>query len=238
MDSKKTSKKKSSKKKLQPKPKPQPKPKAKTRSVSSPPTDDNGNGSSGQLALLFHGVFMPMGVAYDAGLPYDEWTPDGIRFRRVKEWLQFAIGDWLNHGEAAYGEMYAQAASETGLPEETLMILKYVSSRIEPARRIKDLTWSHHREVAKFPPEEQDKWLERARDKAWSVKELKDALVKAGERKRKDREKEGGEGGDEAPPTGEACECCGSSPAPMRVCGKCLAVAAGGLESEPSRLET
>ena len=74
--------------------------------------------------------------------------------------------------------------------------------------------------------------LEKARSKGWSVRDLKDALKKAG------KSKGDGEGGGEAdgegndgPQTGEACECCGSSPAPMRMCAKCAVVPAKALET-------
>ncbi|MCC2529906.1 hypothetical protein LKL24_21485, partial [Bacillus halotolerans] len=108
-----------------------------------PVNDDN------QLVLVLPGTIEPMALILHPALEIGEWAPIGIKLRQAKEWLQFAIGDWLNHGEAHYGETYVQAATDTGLPEETLMILKYVSSRVAPETRIKNLTWSHHREVAK-----------------------------------------------------------------------------------------
>ena len=138
-----------------------------------------GNGSNRQLILSFPGIMTPMALMLHPALEIEEWAPIRVQLRRAKEFLQFAIGDWLQHGEAHYGEMYSQGASETGLPEKTLMIFKYVSSRVAPETRIEDLTWSHHREVAKFPPEEQSKWLQMAHKNGWSVRDLKDALKKA-----------------------------------------------------------
>ena len=167
-------------------------------------------------------------MRFDPDLEYAEWAPIGIKFRKAKEWLQFAIGAWLNHGEAHYGEMYTQAAEETGLPEETLMIFKYVDSRVpEEVRILEDhMNWSHHRMVAKFPPEEQSKWLQMAHQNVWSVRDLKEALKKAsGKDGDGQGEGEDKEGREEGPPTGEACVCCGSSPAGMKCCGSCMAVA-------------
>lgn len=173
-----------------------------------------------------------MALILHPALELDEWAPVGIRLRQVKEWLQFAIGDWLNHGEAHYGEMYSQAATDTGMPEETLMILKYVSSRVAPESRIKDLTWSHHREVAKFPPEEQTRWLEMALQEHWSVRDLREALKKAAGKGRDGQgEGEDQEGGEAGPQTGEGCESCGGSPAGMRACGQCMALATKALET-------
>ncbi len=161
--------------------------------------DDN------QLVLVLPGTIESTALILHPALEIGEWAPIGIKLRQVREWLQFAIGDWLNHGEAHYGETYVQAATDTGLPEETLMVLKYVSSRVAPERRIKDLTWSHHREVAKFPPEEQVRWLEMALKEGWSVRDLKDALKKAAGKDNPESEEGNSEEGSEEPPTGESC---------------------------------
>jgi len=45
------------------------------------------------------------------------------------------VGDWLNYGEARYGEMYSQAIEITGYASQTLADAKWVASRIEPSRR-------------------------------------------------------------------------------------------------------
>ena len=223
-------------KKAQPKPK-KAKSAARNLSVSPSGTSSKDNGSDQQLVLVFPGTITPMALLLNPVLEYDEWSVVGAQLRRVKEFIQFAIGDWLNYGEQHYGEMYAQAASETGLPEETLMVLKSISSRVTPETRIKELTWSHHREVAKFPPEEQTRWLEMALKKHWSVRDLKDALKKAAGKddgqQGDGQQGDGKEGGDrkEDPPTGEACTCCGGSPATLRICAKCLILPAKALDT-------
>ncbi len=176
-----------------------------------------------QLVRVLPGMITPTGLILHSALEIEEWAPIGIKLRQAKEWLQFALGDWLNHGEAHYGETYSQAATDTGLPEETLMIFKYVSSRVAPETRIKDLTWSHHREVAKFPPEEQIRWLEMALKEGWSVRDLKDALKKAAGKDKEEPEEGSSKEGNEEPPTGEACLNCGKSPAMLKICGDCAA---------------
>lgn len=222
-------KKKPTKKKNEKKPQPKaraktPQPKAKRKIPSQSSTENN------QLVLSFPGTISPMALMLHPAMAISVWSNVGIQLRKVKEFIQFAIGDWLNHGEAHYGEMYSQAATETGLPEETLMILKHVASRVAPEDRVSSLTWSHHREVAKFPPEEQTKWLKKAAEKAWSVRELKDAIKKASG-KSHDRDGDGKEE-DGKPVGGEACEACGSSPADMIVCGSCLAFLANNPKSK------
>ena len=216
----------------------------KTLKVRKPKTPtsrtgiSSGNGgvniycSDRQLVLSFPGTVTPTGLILRPTLEIGEWAPIGMRLKMAKEWLQFAIGDWLNHGETHYGETYVQAATATGLPEETLMIFKYVASRVDPETRIiKDnVTWSHHREIAKFPPDEQARWLKKAHKEGWSVRDLKDALKKAAG-KDEDGQEEGGVGKEEGPPTGEGCEACGSSPAGMRACGSCMVLVAKALET-------
>jgi hypothetical protein len=68
-------------------------------------------------------------------------------------------------GERAYGETYSQALEESDYVLGTLQQAKFVASRIEPLRRLKEVSWGAHQEVATLPPKQQDKLLaEAARD--------------------------------------------------------------------------
>src|SRR4030095_12168181 len=117
-------------------------------------------------------------------LNYDEWRVIGLRLALFKEFTNFALGDWLCYGEAQpWGDRYTQAASDTGIPEDRLMILKYVSSRVTILVRNKNLKWSFHKEVAKLEPKEQKDWLDRAEKEGWQLKDLRDKLAAAGLRK-------------------------------------------------------
>lgn len=75
---------------------------------------------------------------------------------------QWWVGDWLNYGERAYGEKYAQAMDVTGLEYDTLSSYRWVAAEIEPCLRKQKLSWSHHKEVAALEPAEQAEWLDRA----------------------------------------------------------------------------
>src|ERR1043166_7908158 len=137
-------------------------------------------------------------------LEYDEWRAAGMRLAQFKEWTQFAIGDWLLFGSAHYGQEYAQAASETELAEEALQTFQYVAERIDPTRRVKNVSWSHHREVAPLLPSQQSKWLSKCEQEKWSVQELRDRLTEAGlKKKRKGRNSVEGE-------RKQVCTCVGS----------------------------
>jgi hypothetical protein len=96
------------------------------------------------------------------------------------------IGDLLNIGEHTYGEMFSQAAGDTGFDPAYLANLKWVCSRIELSRRREQLSFSHHQEVASLDPKDQDMWLGHAVDNKWTRAQLREAM-------REGKEEEGGE---------------------------------------------
>jgi hypothetical protein len=52
--------------------------------------------------------------------------------------------------------MYSQALDATEMEYGTLANAKWVSGQFEFSRRRENLSWSHHLEVAKLGPDEQD----------------------------------------------------------------------------------
>lgn len=104
----------------------------------------------------------------------------------------FWIGDLLNIGESTYGQMFSQAAGDTGFDPAYLANLKWVCSRVELSRRREQLSFSHHQEVAKLEPPDQDKWLTLAVNNKWTRAQLREAM--------RGQDEEGGEedeGGDD-----------------------------------------
>lgn len=79
---------------------------------------------------------------------FGEWEKCGSFLDRIEGAVQFWIGDWLNYGEKAYGEKYAQAVSPT--QAETWQHYAWVSNSVESCIRIQDLSYSHHLQVAKI----------------------------------------------------------------------------------------
>jgi hypothetical protein len=112
------------------------------------------------------------------GLVYDEWETLGGRLGRLHSGIQWWLGDWFAFGEARFrdGEMYEQALEETGRSVGGLYNLKWVAEKVPPQVRRADLSWSHHREVAKLPPEDQAAWLARASEGRWSVDLLRSTV--------------------------------------------------------------
>lgn len=178
------------------------------------------NGYDGQLSLIFPGTVTPQGLRFDRNLPYKQWAPAGLHLKRLDSWVRFAIGDWMNHGEAIYGEEYAQGVSDAGVSPQVAIKLKGVSGAVpEKIRRLDKLSFGHHELVApaKYELKEKVMWLERAIENDWGVRTMSEAM----------NPKAVKEPGD--PSSG--CECCGASPAPMKSCSKCASVASTALET-------
>jgi hypothetical protein len=110
---------------------------------------------------------------------WDEWAAMGLQLQGLARSIHWLAGDWLTTGEECFGETYVQAVETTGYATQTLMNDKYVCSRIEYDRRRETLSFAHHAEVAKFPPEIQDYWLNRAEEEGWSREELRKAIKEA-----------------------------------------------------------
>src|SRR6059058_5382190 len=103
----------------------------------------------------------PTAWAASGDLSLLEWSHSGRRLGVIGRAAGWWIGDWLNYGNARFGERYVRAARITGYDVQTLMNMVYVASRFEPSRRRDNLSWSHHAELAALEPEKQDHWLER-----------------------------------------------------------------------------
>ena len=120
--------------------------------------------SSDSLAAVSLGAFRATRVGLQlpkSKVTYDRWEEEGYKLREVQAALRWCIGDWMNYGEAAFGEMASQASDIW--PEysySNLANMASVANSFEISRRHEDVTWSMHAEIAKLKPEKQDEWLE------------------------------------------------------------------------------
>jgi hypothetical protein len=79
---------------------------------------------------------------------------------RRMTWIQFALGDWLNYGEAHFGETEIwNVLDPHNYDPGTLNNFKSVARRVHPSRRNENLTYYHHAAVAGLLPDEQAEWL-------------------------------------------------------------------------------
>jgi len=105
-----------------------------------------------------------------------EWAEAGRRLGAMGRCGQWGLGDWIQYGNAKFGERYARAARITGYDIQTLMNMVYVASRFEISRRRENLSWSHHETLASLEASEQDRWLDLAVSQKLSVSDLRHEL--------------------------------------------------------------
>lgn len=130
------------------------------------------------LLVTLPGKVTAVSLQLPLRMEYEEWRIVLFRCCQLGEFSRFAIGDALKYGHDHYGEKYSQAASETGLAEDTLQQYEYVATYVHPLTRVR--LWSLNRAVAKFEPDEQKKWLKKCVENNWTVRELGEALDDAG----------------------------------------------------------
>lgn len=112
----------------------------------------------------------------DPELPFEKWVAIMRALGRVYRWSRWSIADGLIFAESAYGDRYLQAADVTGMSPDTLKNLVYVASNVPRSRRVPQLGWSFHAEVAPLDPKAQTKWLQKALDHGWNRDTLRQEL--------------------------------------------------------------
>ena len=124
----------------------------------------------------------PTGLSFDADTPLEVWARLTVRLIVAHKRIEFCLADAITFGEQAYGDLYAQWVTETGLNKRTLQNYARIGKAIEPARRRAGLSFAHHAEVVTLPVSEQDIALDHAQSAGMTRYELRDAVR---ERKRK-----------------------------------------------------
>jgi hypothetical protein len=142
-----------------------------------------------QLAFDLGAELTP--ISLDLNVPdlsYGDWENLGRIVGFVGNAWQWWVGDWLNFGEALFGEDAAQAVEAvpadrydlarriTGKDQATLQNIRSVCSRVPKDRRRAELYFTHHAKVSSLEPDEQVRWLQRAIDESWTAHELADAI--------------------------------------------------------------
>lgn len=109
-------------------------------------------------------------------LSYDDFIRVGAALSAMQRAIHWWLGDWLNAGEDALGERYAQAVDETDFVIGTLQNDAWVSRQVHRSLRNERLSWTHHYLVAALDPEQQRQWLDRAARFDWSTRDLRQHL--------------------------------------------------------------
>jgi len=108
-------------------------------------------------------------------LSFEEWSSLAPLLNEAARGVAFVIGDWLIYGLDRFGRSEAQKAATrvrsedyesaiqlTGLDRATLQTYAHVSRKVPALLRNKDLSWEHHKIVAKLPHPDQERWLQEA----------------------------------------------------------------------------
>ena len=124
-------------------------------------------------------VLTSLGMDVSEPISYEEWCEIGTRIGRAMRSAAFVIGDWLVYGQGrvAQGtfwgnipaqnkierEIYDKAVELTGMDELTLANYAYVSRNMPRSLRNDQLSWEHHRRVARVRDDtEKTRWLNLA----------------------------------------------------------------------------
>jgi hypothetical protein len=137
--------------------------------------------ASGSFDETFGVRVTAVGAFLPDTLSFEEWLSIGRRLIRAREASAWWIGDWLAYGEWRYGTKYRTVLDRLELSYDRARDYAYVAGNIAPKLRRPDLSFRHHRVVAKLPPGEQREWLARAALAHWTTREFIAALAGSAE---------------------------------------------------------
>lgn len=127
-----------------------------------------------EMMQLPNAQVTPTSLIIPPGMEYEEWDKIGHQIGRVNQGLMWWIGDWLNYGEQAFGEKYAQAMENTGKAYSTVRQAAYMARKYPPETRRDALTFSHYSIVTGLTDDLGNRLLTLAENNAWTVKQLKE----------------------------------------------------------------
>lgn len=132
---------------------------------------DTGTGEIVEPGVFDKAQVSSTSLVIDDHVTYEEWERIGEQLKLMERSVLWWIGDWLNFGEARYGETYSQALETTDKSYQQLADAKWVASKIEPSCRHENLSFTHHREA--LGSDEPEAVLVWADEEGASVKELR-----------------------------------------------------------------
>lgn len=126
------------------------------------------------------GAATPTGLTLPPDMPYERFEALAFYIGTVHKATLWALGDLVNFGEDVYGHEAWQAidyaVDASGLSRHTIQNYAWVCRKVPRSRRHPKLSPSHHGEVAKMEPDEQESWLRRAVDEQMTRTQLRTAI--------------------------------------------------------------
>ena len=87
---------------------------------------------AGDNPFALPGVLTEDGWHIPANLSYAEWEQAGRNLGLVGKMWRMWVGDWINYGEAEYGEKYSQALDVLGLDYSQLTKYASIAKAVRP----------------------------------------------------------------------------------------------------------
>ena len=116
-----------------------------------------------------------LGMRFNGNLSVEEWQDLAVSIGELATSIAFIVGDWLVYGQNLFGKdgypdkkvdhpSYQLALKATGLDLSTLQNYAYVSRSIPYSLRSEQLSWEHHRLLAKLPDADMQNWIRKCED--------------------------------------------------------------------------
>jgi hypothetical protein len=121
-------------------------------------------------------VLKKSGLLFSRNPSLWSWECAGEQLLTFADSSTWWIADWLAYGEAAFQDRYREAIKKTSLHYQTLRNYVWVARQFELSRRRDNLSFCHHAEVAALDRPEQEFWLRKAEELAWSRNQLREQV--------------------------------------------------------------
>ena len=121
--------------------------------------------------------FNPTELRLAPGMPEADWMDVGRAVAHVYESAHFWLGDWIEYGRKTYGIVtaYHLAKQATGLSEGTLRCAARCARSYKPEERHPSLSYMHHMQIVKYPPETREKLLTEAEEIGLTTRQVRKA---------------------------------------------------------------
>ncbi|MEV7185707.1 LmbU family transcriptional regulator [Kitasatospora sp. NPDC093102] len=131
------------------------------------------SGTSSRATFDTSAFVTKRGLLLPKRMAFEKWVGIGSYLSNIMSGSAWCMGDWLVYGEATFNGRYHDAIELTSLDYQTLRNYAWVARCFPMSRRRDRLSFTHHAEVAALAEPEQDFWLLKAEEQAWSAKRLR-----------------------------------------------------------------
>lgn len=106
----------------------------------------------------------------------EEWAEMGRKIYQIAGLVTWHLADWAAFGEREYGSLKEFCKANPQFNYGSLRQYAWVASSVELSRRLDNLSFQHHMEVAALPARDQSKWLGKASSEGLSCVDLREQI--------------------------------------------------------------